>query len=252
MVNPLDLSGRHFLVTGASSGIGRETAILISQLGGRLTVTGRSPERLNETLLALNSAGHRAEPYDLEDVSGIPVWMKNLAGNGPFHGLVHCAGIHSMTPLRVVEPATLDRVMRINFQTAVMLARGIRHKNCIAPTGGSIVFVSSVAGLVGEAGVSAYSASKAALLGLTRSLAMELASERIRVNAVAPGFVKSEMSDRLTASLPPEYAGAIEKKHPLGVGTVTDVANSIVFLLADTARWITGSTLVVDGGYSAH
>lgn len=252
MVNPLDLTGRRFLVTGASSGIGRETAIVISRLGGRLVLTGRDTGRLQQTLESLDGSGHRAEPFDIASGSAIVAWMKTLATDGAFHGLVHCAGIHRITPLRVADPAILDEVMKINFQSAVMLAKGFRQKVCIAPEGGSIVFLSSVAALVGEGAVSAYSASKAALLGLTRSLAIELAGERIRVNAIAAGFVKSEMSDTLMASLTPEHAEAIRLKHPLGTGTVTDVANSAVFLLADTSRWITGSTLVVDGGYTAH
>lgn len=252
MLNPLDLAGRHFLVTGASSGIGRETAILISQLGGRVTLTGRNHARLLDTLHAMNGREHRADPFDLNSGNDLVAWMKDVTVNAPLNGLVHAAGIHAMRPLRLAEPAMLDEMMRTNFHSAVMLARAFRQKACIAPDGGSIVFISSVAGLVGEGAVSAYSASKAAILGLTRSLAMELASERIRVNAIAPGFVKSEMSDRLLESLPPDHAKAIETKHPLGTGVPRDVANSAVFLLANTARWITGTTLVVDGGYTAH
>ena len=251
MTNPLDLSGKHFLVTGASSGIGRETAILISRLGGKLTLTGRNIDRLNETLHALEGAAHRAEACDISVVAGIPAWLKSLAAGAPLHGLVHCAGIHRLTPLRVLSPEALDEIMRVNVYSAAMLARGFRQKTCVAPGGGSIVLISSVAGLAGEPGASAYCASKAALLGLTRSLAMELAGENIRVNAVAPGLVKGEMSDRLLASLTPEQATAVIGKHPLGAGATLDVAHAIVFLLADTGKWITGSTLAVDGGYTA-
>jgi NAD(P)-dependent dehydrogenase (short-subunit alcohol dehydrogenase family) len=105
---------------------------------------------------------------------------------------------------------------------------------------------------VGEAGIAAYSASKAGLVGLTRSLAIEFAPDGIRVNAVAPGFVESEMGDRLKSAFTADQILAIERKHPLGTGRVRDVANGVAFLLAGSARWITGTTLVIDGGYTAH
>ena len=253
MLNPMDLSGRSILVTGASSGIGRETAILLSQLGAKVVLGGRNQEQLEITLRQLHGEGHHTAPFDMTDLEQIPAWVKTLAAaHGPFHGAVHSAGIHKALPLRMAGAAGLDEIMRVNFHSAVLLARGFRQKGCRVPDSASIVFIASVAGLVGEPGVSAYSASKAALIGLTRSLAMELAPEKIRVNAVAPGFVQSEMGERLKQSLTPDQINAIEQKHPLGIGQVRDVANGIAFLLADSARWITGTTLVIDGGYTAH
>ena len=106
--------------------------------------------------------------------------------------------------------------------------------------------------MTGQAGVSAYSASKGALISLTKSLALELAGENIRVNCVAPGVVNTEMSDKLFSFMTEQQIEGIKKMHPLGFGTPRDVANAISFLLADTSRWITGSVLVVDGGYTAH
>jgi NAD(P)-dependent dehydrogenase (short-subunit alcohol dehydrogenase family) len=252
MTNPMDMQGRHILVTGASSGIGREAAILLSALGASLTITGRDAERLEHTRMLLKGTGHQAEPFDLSALDQIPRWIKALtAAKSALTGAVHCAGIHNTIPIRVLSPAALDSMMRVNVHSAAMLARGFVQKGCHTPDGCSMVFLSSVAGMVGEGGVSTYSASKAALIGLTRSLAVELAPEAIRVNAIAPGFVETEMSDRLKESLTPEQFSAIEKKHLIGIGKVRDIANGIAFLLSDCSRWITGTTLVIDGGYTA-
>jgi len=248
----MDLSGHHILVTGASSGIGRQTAILLSRLGARVTITGRKLEQLDRTMGLLEGTGHRAAPFDMNEVGRIPAWIKEQASvGGLFNGVVHVAGFRQTIPLRVLEPASLDEMMRVNFQSGVMLARGFRQKGCRAPGTACLIFLGSIAGLVGDVGISAYSASKAALLGVTRSLAIELAPEGIRVNAVAPGIVAGELWERSKAELTSEQVENIERKYPLGIGTVADVANGIAFLLADTGRWITGTTLVMDGGYTA-
>jgi len=250
--NPMDLSGRHILVTGASSGIGRQTSILISKLGAKVTISGRNQEQLDNTIALLEGTGHRSAAFDLNNVSRIPTWIREQAAiGGMFHGAVHVAGLRQTIPLRVLELDSIDEMMRVNFSSGVMLARGFRQKGCRAPGEGSLVFLGSIAGLVGDVGITAYAASKAALLGLTRSLAVELAAEGIRVNAVAPGIVASEMWQRQKAGLTPEQVENIQRKYPIGIGTVEDVANGIAFLLADTSRWITGTTLVMDGGFTA-
>lgn len=114
------------------------------------------------------------------------------------------------------------------------------------------MFLSSVCAIAGAPGLSAYAASKSALIGLTKTLALELAPSRIRVNSVLPGFVRTEMTDRLGESLTNDQLEGIVARHPLGVGLPRDVANGIAYLLADTGRWVTGTSLVIDGGYTAH
>jgi NAD(P)-dependent dehydrogenase (short-subunit alcohol dehydrogenase family) len=250
--NPMSLDGRRVLVTGASSGIGRETAILLSQLGARLVIAGRDGGRLDETLASLEGAGHQRELFDLAAVEQIPAWVKALAaGGGPLNGVVHSAGIHGVQPVNILSSQKLEQILRVNVVSAAMLARGLRQKGCFA-AGASLVFLSSVAGLAGDPGIAAYSASKAALIGLMRSLAMELAGVGIRVNCVAPGMVKSPLSDGIRESLTAEQFAAVEARHPLGLGSTRDVAHAVAFLVADTGRWITGSTLIVDGGFTAH
>jgi len=251
MSNPLSMEGRTVLVTGASSGIGRETAILLSELGAALILAGRDRARLEETRARTQGSGHRVEVFDLTEADAIPGWLKQIAvETGPIHGLVHSAGMHHAIPLRVLTAAKTEELMHTNFTSAVMLVKAFRQKNC-SQRGSSIVLLSSVAALTGQPAISVYSASKAALIGFGRAAAMELAAEGIRLNCVAPGFVATEMAEALSDKLTPEQFGAIRRMHPLGIGNPRDVANAIAFLLAESSRWITGTTLVVDGGYTA-
>lgn len=252
MINPMELENRTILVTGASSGIGRETAILLSQLGARLILVGRRPEQLEKTISLLDGASHQVHVFDLLNVDDIPHWMKGIASaSGPLNGLVHSAGMQFTKPLRITTGENLEELMRINVTAAFSLARAFRQKG-VYITGSSIIYLSSVMGVVGQAGQAAYSASKGALVALTKSLSLELSREGIRVNCVAPAVVRTEMLEKMLQSLTPEQVAQIQAMHPLGIGTPRDVANAIAFLLADTGRWITGSTLVVDGGYTAH
>jgi NAD(P)-dependent dehydrogenase (short-subunit alcohol dehydrogenase family) len=252
MINPMELNNRTILVTGASSGIGRETAILLSQLGARLILVGRNPEQLEKTLTLLEGGSHVVNPFDLIDVEAIPSWMKTIVSDfGPLNGLVHSAGMQFTMPLRLTTSDIMEDLMRVNVTAALSLAKGFRQRG-VSTAGSSVVFLSSVMGIVGQAGQSVYSASKGALVALTKSLALELTRDDIRVNCVAPAVVNTEMSEKMLQSLTPAQITQIEAMHPLGIGHPRDVANAIAFLLADTSRWITGTTLVVDGGYTAH
>ena len=247
----MDLTGRTILITGASSGIGRDTAMLLSQSHARLILAARNADRLEQTRSALEGTGHQIEVFDLTALDAIPAWIKDIASRfGPLHGVVHSAGVYEVVPLRILTAPKLEEIMRVNLSAALLLAKGFRQKGCHAD-GGSLVLLSSVAGLRGHAGLSAYTASKSALFGLARSLAIELARDGIRVNCVAPGLVATEMSTQFEEQTLREMTG-VESEYPLGIGKPRDVANGIAFLLSDAARWITGTTLTIDGGYSAH
>ena len=249
-VNPLDLSGRTILVTGASAGIGQDTAVLLSQLNARLILVARNKERLERTLSMLEAGDHRVEVFDLNALDAITPWMKDLASRcGVLHGLVHSAGVYSVIPLRILSVPQLEETLRVNLSSALMLAKGLRQKSCHAERS-SLVLVSSVSGLCGQAGMSAYAASKAALIGVAKALAMELVRDGVRVNCVAPGLVQTETSTQVVAQA--GGGDTMESMHPLGIGLPRDVANGIAFLLSDAARWITGTTLVIDGGCTAH
>jgi len=252
MKNPLSLEGKSVIVTGASSGIGQATAILLTELGATVTIVGRNEKRLEETLRKLSGAGHRAMPFDLQRTDAIAEWFAGLvAAQGPFDGFVHSAGVGSLMPLKLLTPAHIEDVMRINVFAAMALTRAFSRRQAYR-TGASIVLVTSVAGLVGVPTRTAYSASKGALTAFAKSAALELAKSGIRVNCVAPAFVKTEMFDEAFKTITPEQMEKlIQTTQPLGLGDPVDVAHAIAFLLAETGRWITGSVLAVDGGYTA-
>ena len=251
MLNPLDMTGRTILVTGASSGIGRATAILLSQLGARVVLVARSRDKLEQTLGQLEGTGHAVEPFDLSQYEGIPQWMKGLAGtHGLLDGLVHSAGVQITAPLKTLDAKQVEAMWRTNVSASLWLAKGYRQRGVNKP-GGSVVFLSGAAALIGIGALTAYSASKGAVISLTRSLAMELARDGIRVNCIAPGLIKTEMFTEMSQSLSPESIDALEQKYPLGFGEPSDVANATAFLLAPAAKWITGIALVIDGGLTA-
>lgn len=252
MTNPLNMEGKTVLVTGASSGIGRTTAVLLSHLGANLVLVGRNQAGLAETLSAMAGSGHHQAEFDLSRVDEIRPWLTELIQTtGPLDGLVCAAGVTSLRPLRALDIAHFDKVMKINCYAAVALTTAFCRKQ-VHKAAASVALVASVAGLRGLAGSAAYCASKGALIAFARSAGVELAPAGVRVNCVAPGYVKTPMYDMAMQELSPEKLEAqVRTTQPLGLGTPLDVAHAIAFLLADTGRWITGSVLAVDGGYTA-
>jgi NAD(P)-dependent dehydrogenase (short-subunit alcohol dehydrogenase family) len=252
MNHPFSLAGRHILVTGASSGIGKATALLLSELGARVIVTGRDEARLERTFSMLSEGRHSMSVFDLSATASISEWLSNLvAQQGRIDGIAHVAGVQIMRPLKIMTDEVLNTTMLTNVNTSMSLAQAFRLKTVNAE-GGSLVFLSSVMGLVGHAGQAAYSASKAALIGMSRSLALELVRDKIRVNCVAPGLVNTEMASRLLDNLTDLQRNEVEKMHPMGLGKPEQIASVIAFLLSDASSWITGTTLAVDGGYTCH
>jgi NAD(P)-dependent dehydrogenase (short-subunit alcohol dehydrogenase family) len=250
-VNPMDLSGKTVLVTGASSGLGKGIAELSARLGAKLILVARDSARLEETRATLVGAGHASEAFDLSRIDEIPGWMRDVAQrHGVLHGLVHSAGVLTTKPLRMQVAADWESALRINVIAGAALAKGFRQKGVYAGAG-SLVFLSSVMGLAGQPGQILYSATKGALTAMTRSMALELAGEGMRINCVAPAVVMAGVTEHLQEMVSPEQFAQITALHPLGLGRPEDVAHAVAFLLADTARWITGTTLVVDGGYTA-
>ena len=244
------LVGKSFLVTGGSSGIGRTTAQLIARSGGRVIVSGRDENRLSETLSSLPGSGHEKSIFEINNADETAEWVKSISDRyGILDGIFHAAGIELIRPVRMINQSKLDDLFRSSLFGAFGIARAVSQKN-IFSDGGSLVFMSSVAGSHGQLGMTAYSSVKSGVDGLVKSLACELAGRRIRVNSIAAGAVKTAMHDRLTKDNNEQSCTEYEKRHLLGFGAADDIALAVVFLLSEEARWITGTTMVVDGGYS--
>lgn len=255
LYNPMSLEGRRVLVTGASAGIGRATAMVLARLGARLVLNGRDAGRLAETADRLAEAGvgagHAIAAFDLSDLDAVPGWMKTLAGeHGPFDGIAHCAGIQTLRPIRMFSAAVFDEVMRANLGSALALARGLRQKGCHADRA-AIVLISSTAATAASPGNVIYAASKGGIIAATKGLAVELLSDGIRVNCVVPSIVETELIERGRQRLTGEQYEHLRALQPLGFGHPDDIAHMLAYLLADTSRWMTGSIVTVDGGRTA-
>lgn len=249
--NPFTLEGRNFLVTGAASGIGKRTSIVLSKLGAKLILVDIIEEGLEITKNECGE-GHIILPFDLSDSSFFKLKIADAVTQfGKLHGFVHLAGRSYIAPLKSVSEEKCKDIFAINTYAAIELAKVITNRNIYIGEKGSIVLVSSVYGVVGSSANVAYAMSKSALHGITKSLAIELAGKGIRVNCVAPGFVKTNMLDTASDMFDANYAETLSKLHPLGVGEPEDVAFAIAYLLSDAAKWVTGSILNIDGGFTA-
>jgi len=253
MNNPFSLEGKTILVTGASSGIGRQCSISCSEIGAKLVLFGRNEDRLRETLnLMCKPENHLLFVIDLTDFDSIEAVLKEVAEKaGKIHGIVHSAGISTTLPVKMVSPKKMEEFFNTNVFGAINLTRLATKKAIFSEDGGSIIFISSVMGIVGEVAKSLYSMTKGALISGGRSLALEFAGRKIRVNCVSPGVVITPMAQNAAYSRDEESLEKIKNLHPLGLGVPEDVANTCVFLLSDASRWITGTNIVVDGGYTA-
>ena len=242
-----EFTGKRFVVTGATSGIGRKITSDLISTGAVILAIGRRSERLNE-LKELYKDKIVPAPIDVSNFEALKIAIENFAAEGKIHGSVHCAGINKFTPLRAFNWKDVEQIIRTSLYAGIELIRLISSKKITAEKG-SHVLLASVAGVKGETGFTAYSAAKSAVIGAVKTMALELAIKDIRVNAVTPGWIATELTDSIDARYP-GHLETIKLEHPLGVGSVEDVSNLVMFLLSDEAKWITGSNIVIDGGYS--
>ena len=251
MFNPFSLDGKTVLVTGASSGIGRQCAIDCSKMGANVVIVARNEDRLHETYSQMNGDGHLVVVQDLTCFDAIPEMVKRIVEKvGPLDGALHCAGISSSEPLKLYGVERLEDFFRTNVFGAVMLTKEICKLNNVKKDGASVVFFASVMGVVGESCKSAYSMTKGALISGMRSLAVEYAKKRVRVNCVTPGVIETPINENQNYMKDPSLRSQFEQKHLLGFGRCSDVSHACIYLLSDASRWVTGQNLVVDGGYT--
>jgi NAD(P)-dependent dehydrogenase (short-subunit alcohol dehydrogenase family) len=238
-----NLTGKTILVTGASSGIGRQTASLASRLGATLFITGRDDGKLADTYNNLEGSNHGMFPADLTQEGQMLEMVKHMPA---VNGIVHGAGIIGPTPAKFIRQDDIDKLFRINFEVPVLLTGKIMVAKKLE-NGSSIVFMSSVVTKSPYFGGALYSSAKSALEAFSATLALEMAPKKIRSNILSPALVNTPLlTDPAREGNPEIVDDSIQrylKKYPMGIGEPEDVANLIVFLLADESRWISGANI---------
>jgi len=244
--NPFSLNEKTIVVTGAASGMGRATALACSKMGARVIAIDLNEDGLRSTLSELEGSGHLSFVANLADEG---TWEQVLNVDMTVDGVASCAGIANMSPFSFISKTEFDKVFGVNFFGPVLFVKSLLKQKKLAK-GASVVFVSSVDGpKVVHAGNSVYSASKSALVGMARNMAIDLAPKKIRVNCVLPGTTDTPLIR--TANVTEEDLLQNMKSFPLKrFGTPEDMAYAIIYLLSDASGFVTGTELVVDGGYS--
>lgn len=241
------LDGRRALVTGASKGIGRAGAVALATAGAEVVLAARSLDALEATVAALAAAGHRARAVRL-DVTDRAAVRALVAAEAPFDLLLNNAGTNIREPFDQVRDESLDALLDLNIRAMFTVAQAVAAR---MGQGGAILNLSSVNGHVAGASRSVYTATKHAVEGLTKAMAFELGPRGIRVNALAPGFVETPLTEGVLGD--PKFRERILRLTPLGrIMTVEDLMGAILFLLSPAAAMITGHSLVVDGGMLTH
>ncbi len=238
------LNNKTILITGASSGIGREAAIKCSEMGAKIILTARNKERLNETEKKLIGNGHKAIICDLLDENEL---KELISKTDHLDGVVNCAGVVKPFPIGFLTKQKINETMLPNYYAVVELTN-LLIKNKKINNGASFIFLSSVSGQHPHKGGAMYASSKAAVEAFSKTVALEFYSKNIRSNCISPAMVKTEMYDAAAIEMSTESMEEHVAKYPLGVGYPADVANAIIFLLSPASRWITGINLIMDGG----
>ncbi len=238
------------LITGASRGIGRAIAVDLARTGAEIAIVGRDVAALEETAAAARAARPEARvltlPADVADPAAVEGFVKRtLEEFGRIDIAVANAGQAVDGLIVRAKPADIDTMLDVNLKSAFYLVTAVARP-MMKQRAGAIVLVSSIVGIAGNAGQAAYAASKAGLLGLAKSVAKELGSRNVRVNAVAPGLIETAMTESMPEQARAHYLATI----PLGrAGNPEDVSGVVTFLCSDAARYVTGQTIVVDGGF---
>ena len=234
-----DFSGKTILVTGSSSGIGKQCATMLADSGARLVITGRNPEKLSAVFAELKGSDHIMFAADLTNEKEIDELLNVMPD---INGFVHSAGMSTSVPVRFVQSKQIREIFALNYESALLIVSKSLANKKIAK-GASLVFISSLVTTNPMFGGALYCSSKLALEGLSKTLAIELAPKAIRSNCVCPAYVFSPMIEKVQETLSPEFIDKFKAMHPNGFGYSMDVANFIMSLLSDESRWINGQNI---------
>ena len=248
MMNPFSLEGKTILVTGASSGIGRGIAIACAQMGGKIILNGRDETRLDETQSMLAGDGHQIMVGDLANNDDL---QRMADGLPELQGWVNSAGIPKVCPIKYFDRKDVEEIFNVNsISTMLLLSMLVKKKKL--KRGSSVVFISAVTGaFVGSKGDTSYCATKGAVNGFMKGAALELAPQGIRINSINPGLVPTNILNLANDIAGEEHHTEIMlERYPMKrLGTPEDIGNGAVYLLSDASSWVTGTNLVIDGGY---
>jgi len=246
MYNPFSLAGKTILVTGASSGIGKAIAVECSKMGASVIITARNEERLSQTFELLEGSNHKKMVCDLFSEENINEFSEQLPS---LNGIVHAAGIVKMVPFQFVSSKEIKNIFDINFFAPVLLSQLLIKEKKIVK-GASIVFISSIEGpITAHMGNSMYSASKGAVTAMAKSMAVNLAPKKIRVNCILPGMIETPLIH--DGVITQEQLDENIKLFPLKrYGRPEEISYAAVYLLSDASAWTTGANLIIDGGFT--
>lgn len=245
----MDKELKTILVTGCTSGIGKATCIELLENNFRVIGIGRNEQKASD-LISNYDKKFKFYCVDLSMIEDLKIFFSKIYNEGYIlHGMVLCAGSEETLPFSMYKPSKISSIMSLNVLAQIEMIRLYSRKK-ISADNSSIVVLSSVMSILGQPGKVGYCTSKSALLGLVKSVALELSTRKINVNAISPGVVDTPMTRSLFEKLNEENINKIKEMHPLGIGYTKDIVGIISFLLSPKARWITGQNIVVDGGYS--
>ncbi len=243
-MNYFDFTDKVFLITGASSGIGKQTAITISENNGTVFITGRNKERLDETFKQLKGDKHQSFIADLTKQEQIDNLVEALP---KLNGIVYCAGITGPIPARFINQDKIDKMFKINYEAPVKITAAILAKKKIF-NNASIIFMSSISTKYPYIGGSLYIGSKSAIEAFTKVLSLELAPRGIRCNCLSPAYIKTPMLEQTINIVSKDFIEKHKSIQPLGLGKPEDVANVIMFFMSDASKYVTGTNLILGGG----
>lgn len=233
-----NIKNKTILITGASSGIGKEIAFQCSEAGANVIIVGRNKERLNSILNQLNpsSKSYFCDLSKEENITDLVNVIPQL------DGVVFCAGVVEYNPIKFINLNKINNIFSINLNSQMLLTQQLVKNKKLNPNS-SLVYISSIASKIGVPGTAIYAASKAGLNGFVKVTASELIGQKIRANSICPGIVVTPMTEKAQ-----EVNSNLEKDYPLGLGQPIDIAGPCIFLLSDASKWITGIELITDGG----